>query len=170
MRSSKEDSTGYVPLVGAGINYQAWSGGLFDVTLFAAFHYVTEIKYNNEFYAERDSAGVLWESPQGTQKGKYYELAGGVTVSKDLAVGRGITLQPYGGVQLSRLDGDEVYDHNYVLIPGLGHEHREGKIKDDGMVALFAGAGAFLSNGLGVRLEGRFVNQTSISLGALYNF
>ena len=52
----------------------------------------------------------------------------------------------------------------------LDPESDEGYIRDDGVVSLFGGAELIWDNRFGLRLEGRVVNQKSLSAGLLYSF
>ena len=159
------------PVLGLGLQYLVWSCHGFDTTLFAAGQLVNEIRYKNDFYygPNPPNAGN-WEWPEGTQKEDYYELSAGATVSRDIQLHPRLTMRPYAGLQLSKLDGDEKYDHTWAVVEPLGREVQEGYIKDDGVLALFGGAGLFWDNRFGLRLEGRFVNQTSFSAGLFYFF
>ena len=169
--AQSEGAENNAPVLGLGVDYRVWSGKWFDVGLFAAGQLVTEIKYDDEFfYGPNPPEPGDWEWPEGTQKEDYFELSAGAMVSKDFEIRPRFALRPYAGLQLSKLDGDEKYDHTWAIVEPLGREQLNGYIKDDGMVSLFAGVGAFLGDRFGLRLEGRFVNQTSFSAGLLYFF
>lgn len=167
-----EDAENDAPVFGLGVDYLAWSWKGIDATLFAAWQSVTQIKYDDEFLLEPipDSPGQNREWPEGTQKEKYNEFSAGALVSMDLQIQPRLAMRPYAGIQLSKLDGDEEYDHTPVVNPPLGREQFSGDIQDDGVLSLFAGAGLFWDNRFGLRLEGRFVNQKSFSAGLLYVF
>ena len=159
------------PVWGLGIQYLVWSCHGFDTTLFAAGQYVNEIKYKHEFYyGPNPPYPNNWEWPEGIQKEDYYELSGGAMMSRDFQFRSRWTLRPYAGLQLSKLDGNEKYDHTWAIVEPLGREVQEGYIRDDGLLTLFGGAGLFWNNRFGLRLEGRFVNQTSFSAGGVYFF
>ena len=68
---------------------------------------------------------------------------------------------------VSKLDGDEDYELKYHDGTTLSES---GDIKDDGVFSIFAGLGLTMDKTFGVRLEGRFVNQTSFSAGLMYFF
>lgn len=159
------------PVLGLGLQYLVWSGHGFDTTLFAAGQLVNEIRYKHNFYyGPNPPYPNDWEWPEGTQKEDYYELSAGATVSRDFQLHPRLTVRPYAGLQLTKLDGDEKYDHTWAIVEPLGREVQEGYIKDDGVLTLFGGAGLFWDNQFGLRLEGRFVNQTSFSAGLFYFF
>ena len=167
-----EDAENDAPVFGLGVDYLAWSWKGLDATVFAAWQSVTQIKYDDEFLLEPipESPGLNREWPEGTQKEKYDELSAGAMVSMDFQVQPRFAMRPYAGFQLSKLDGDEKYDHTVVVNAPLGREQFNGDIQDDGVLSLFAGAGLFWDHRFGLRLEGRFVNQQSFSAGLLYFF
>lgn len=170
--SDPEAATDNVPIFGAGVSYLALKDSLVDVTLFASGHYVSGIKYDNEAEVTQWQDGAVtqtWESPKGTQDESYLELAGGVLVSKNLQVVEAFMLQPYAGVQLSMLRGDEEYDQTFQTLP-FGRQQFEGDIEEDGIFAVVAGLRACFNERMGLRFEGRFINQTSYSIGAFYAF
>jgi hypothetical protein len=79
----------------------------------------------------------------------------------------GGTLTPYGGAIISILRGDEDFETQF---PSAGLTFQgDATFKEDGMVSLFAGFVIKASKRVGIRIEGRFVNQTSLSAALSVN-
>ncbi|MCP4366275.1 MAG: hypothetical protein GY800_13405 [Planctomycetes bacterium] len=155
-------SKGNVPLLGAGLRVKVYNGPFCDLSAFASATYIPETEYHADFQ-EDSSRQVKW-----SQEESYSEINGGLTISTLVPLGGQATLMPYGGVMVSSLDGDEDYRLDYYL-EGVTTEN-DGYVEGDGAVSLFAGLGLMLDDTWGVRFEGRFINQTSLSAGMIYSF
>lgn len=160
--TDSDQSDGAVPIFGVGLKIKAYDSEALDLTVFASGSYVTEIEYSEDGYVD-----YYVDVPDYSQKESYFEINGGLAISRLVQLDEKTTCTPYGGFMVSKLDGDEDYELKYHDGTTLSES---GDIKDDGVFSIFAGLGLTMDKTFGVRLEGRFVNQTSFSAGLMYFF
>ena len=158
--TDSDESKGYEPLFGGGFIIRAYSNSI-NVDVFGSGYYVPEIKYEDSGY---DSKGRYFEY---SQEENYFEIGGGIALSKEFELDRQFSLIPYGGIFISILEGDEDYEYNW---PGLGKEVTDGEITNEGLLNLFLGVGVQIGHNWGIRVEGRFVEESSVSAGVLLGF
>ncbi|HMO41481.1 MAG TPA: hypothetical protein PKE26_15715 [Kiritimatiellia bacterium] len=158
--TDSDGSDGSAALVGGGLKLSLHDSQAFGVSLFAAITYVPEIEYKRDGFI--DYANQL-EYPSSLQTESYYEFSGGLILSKTFQMDEKSIITPYAGVMLSRLDGDEDYEFTY---PASGRNIRTtGTLEDEDPFSAFAGLSLVMNSTFGIRVEGRFVNQTSVSAG-----
>jgi hypothetical protein len=160
--TDSEGSDGAVPIYGAGLKVKAYDSKALQLSVFAAGTYVSGIEYSEE-----GSEDYYYEYPSSVQEESYLEINGGLAISRLLQLDEKTTCTPYGGFMVSKLDGSE--DVNGSFRDGETIS-LSGDIKDDGLFSIFAGLGLTMDKTFGIRLEGRFVNQTSFSAGFTYFF
>ncbi|MBU1693620.1 MAG: hypothetical protein KKC51_06615 [Verrucomicrobia bacterium] len=151
-------ATGLAPLFGAGLDILAYKGRLFDLNVFTGGAYVSNIK---------DEETILWGVLPADDRASfvysdeyflmmdYYELGGGLTLSRALDLGNRTKITPYVGIESSILRG-HVNEGSM-----LGSFYREN-FKETGVVSLMGGIAVAISSRLGFRLEGRFISQTAV--------
>jgi len=167
--TDSDQSEGAVPLFGAGLKIKVYDSSALNVNAFASATYINEIQYKHDGYVDYNEPGYVYvDHPDFSQKESYFEINGGLIISKLIQLDEKTTCTPYGGFMVSKLDGDEDYEFTYHVQKRT--EKESGDLKDDGLLSLFAGLGLTLGNTWGMRFEGRFVNQTSFSVGLSYLF
>lgn len=167
--TDSDGSEGQVPLFGAGLKIKCYDSPALNVNVFASATYVPEIEYKHDGYVDYTVPGYAWvDYPDRTQKESYFEINGGLAISKLIQLDEKTTCTPYGGFMVSKLDGDEDYERTYHVQPRT--EEESGDLKDDGAFSMFAGLGLTLDNTWGIRFEGRFINQSSFSASLMYFF
>lgn len=159
--TDSKDSVDPVAIFGGGLRVLAYESETVNATVFGSLHYVPEIEYKlSEFDVDLGRGDF-------TQKESYWEANGGVNLSHSFPLGEGAALTPYGGIMISVLQGDEDFE---AIFPDVGVTVKgSGDLEDDGVVGLFGGVAFKFSDNLGVRIEGRFLNQTSISAALSLN-
>lgn len=158
--TDSDGSDGAAALIGGGLKLSVHDSPAFGVSLFASITYVPEIKYKQDGFI--DYANQL-EYPSSLQTETYYEFSGGLILSKTFQLDDKSLITLYAGVMLSRLDGDEDYEFTY---PASRRNIRTtGTLEDEDPFSAFGGLSLVLNSTVGIRVEGRFVNQTSVSAG-----
>jgi len=157
-----KDSEGAVPLFGAGLKYVGYNKNDTKIGLFVQGHYISEIEYKAQ-----DIDAILGPGTY-TQKESYYEISTGLTVAKVLLLDEQTNLIPYAGAMISFLNGKEDFKFQYpssgVVITG------KGDLNDNGIFAVIAGADLKFESNFGIHMEGRFVNQSSVSASLFMSF
>jgi hypothetical protein len=154
--TDSDESEGPVPIVGAGLKVELYNAEAIQLGAFASAQYVHDIEYEADL-------GIA----DFKQTENYFEVNGGIIISRFTKLDETTGFVPYGGFMVSMLDGDE----DYELVYADGSSEREsGDLQDDGMFSIFAGAALTMNDRVGVRLEGRFINQTSFTAGFTYSF
>lgn len=158
--TDSDGSDGGAAIVGGGLKLSIHDSPAFGASLFASITYVPEIEYKHDGFI--DYVNQL-EYPDSLQTESYYEFSGGIILSKTIQMDEKSIITPYVGAMLSRLDGDEDYEFTY---PAAGRKtETTGSLEDEDPFSVFAGLNLMLDSKWGIRLEGRFVNQTSVSAG-----
>lgn len=166
-RSDQAEHT--VPLLGAGLALRLYEGPALNVNAFASGTYIHGIEYRQGGYVTYSEPGYIWaEYPTVEQEETYYELNGGLTASRIFQLSRKIHWTPYAGLMLSELDGREEYKVTYRV--NARTETQRGDLQGDGALCLLGGFGLTFGKDWCLRLEGRFVNQASVSAGLVYFF
>ncbi|HEY8240449.1 MAG TPA: hypothetical protein VIH35_03340 [Kiritimatiellia bacterium] len=167
--TDSKDSEGEAPLFGGGVRLRAYSTPAVQVDVFGSVTYVDGIEYHVDGFVEPETAGSFTvDHPDLDQTESYYEYEGGILLSHVFQAGPKWTVTPYGGFLFSVLDGDEEYDLTpHVPIPPFTIE---GDLKENGNFILAAGLLGTLNKTFGLRLEGRFVDEQSVSAGVSYFF
>ncbi|MBU1735319.1 MAG: hypothetical protein KKC28_14425 [Verrucomicrobia bacterium] len=151
-----DEAEGTAPIMGFGLKLALYNAEMIQIGAFASAQYIHEIKYETDL-----------EVGEFNQTENYFEINGGIVVSRFMKLGETMGFVPYAGVMASRLDGNQ--DYETVNADGSS-ESESGYIKDDGLFSIFAGAGLIINDRVGARLEGRFINQTSFTAGLTYLF
>lgn len=164
-----KDSEGAVPVFGAGLKIKIYDRPSLNVNGFFSGTYINSIEYSDKGYVDYYRPGYVWvDMPDFKQTESYMEINGGLMISKFIKLDEKTTCTPYGGFMVSKLSGDEKYEAFYHVNDQT--ESESGDIEDDGLFSLFGGVGLTLDDTWGIRFEGRFVNQTSFSVGLMYFF
>ena len=167
--TDSDGSEGQALLLGAGLKIKVYDSEALNVNAFASATYIPEIEYKHDGYVDYTEPGYEWvDYPDRVQKETYFEINGGLAVSKFLQLDEKTTCTPYAGFMVSVLNGDEDYELKYHVQERT--EERTGDLKDDGAFSMFAGLGLTLDDTWGIRFEGRFINQSSFSAGLMYFF
>ena len=125
-------------------------------------YYIPDIEYKHS------GLDIDLDYYEYTQKESYYEIGGGMAISKVIELDEQNKLIPYGGVIVSILKGDEDYK---VVYPDLGVTLTDtGDLENDGVLSLFVGMAYQFHTNWAARLEGRFLEESSISAGILFSF
>jgi len=160
--TDSEESEDLVGILGGGIRVHAYESDTVDASIFALAHYVPEIEYK---WSTTDSTlGRAFS----TQEESYWEASGGFLLSRAFALEKESTLTPYGGIMISVFQGDEDWT---ALYPDTGLiEKGSGDLEGDGVFSVLGGLAFMFNPALSVRVEGRFVNRTSISAALAMSF
>jgi len=160
MTNSKE-STGSVLLFGGGLKHVAFDKNDSQIGVFLQGHYAPKIEYKQQ---ESTTLGFA----SFTQNERYYEISTGLTVAKTIYLDPTTRLIPYGGVMLSYLKGKE--EGKFTYSNSTNSITANGDIDGDGIFALVLGTDLKFESNLGIRFEGRFVNQSSLSVALNMSF
>ncbi len=167
--TDSDGSEGNALLLGAGLKIKVYDSDALNVNAFASATYIPEIEYKHDGYVDYTEPGYEWvDYPDLVQKETYFEINGGLAVSKFIQLDEKTTCTPYGGFMVSVLNGDEDYELKYHIQERT--EESTGDLKDDGAFSMFAGISLTLDSTWGIRFEGRFINQSSFSAGLMYFF
>ena len=159
--TDSEASQDVDPILGGGFRVLAYQSDAIDVSIFGSAHYVPKIEY--EFYFTNIDLNTLTFN----QEESYWEANGGVVLSHPVALESGPELTLYGGLMISVLEGDEDWEIQFSDVGEVGE--REGQLEDDGAVSVLGGLACQFNEQVGMRVEGRFVNQTSLSVAVVVN-
>lgn len=159
------DSKEKAPIFGAGLRSKLFSSSFFDVSPFVSMTYIPEIDY--VLYYPQSSIG----DQTIFQQESYFGINGGLTFSKLLHLSNTCKWMPYGGLMVSKIFGD----HDVDAILQNGQERSLLLVdrsieEEDGEFSMFAGFNFMFNDTWGLRAEGRFINQTSLSAGLSYFF
>lgn len=151
------------PLVGVGARFSVFSSDTTAVGLFASGAYVDGIEYHSKGFVATGEGGERIEQPDVEQTESYLEVAGGAGLSRRFVLSRALTCAPYGGLMVSKIQGDEDYRLTWR---GEGRtETVGGEIRESGLPSLFAGLAFTWRETWRLRVEGRYLNQASFSTG-----
>lgn len=151
------------PLFGVGARFSVFSSDTAAVGLFASGAYVDGIEYRSKGSVATGEGGGRVEQPDIDQTESYLEVTGGVGASRRLALSRALTCTPYGGLMVSKIQGDEEY--RLTWREEARTETVDGEIRESGLPSLFAGLAFTWRETWRLRVEGRYVNQASFSTG-----
>ncbi len=157
------------PLFGAVLQAALYEVDGLCFNVFAAGRYVSGIEYRTEgvYFTE---GGIITEYPEVTREEEYFELGGGLTLSKTISTGSKTKITPYGGLLLSLIDGSgEETFRRYIVQPGTATDDSVD-FEAENPFSIVGGISALFASNIGLRIEGRFVNQTSVSAGAYFIF
>jgi hypothetical protein len=158
-----------VPLFGAGLAVRLHESPALGVNAFASGTYIHGIEYRQSGYVTYSEPGYVWaEYPDLDQRESYFEYNAGLTLSRLFRPNAKVICTPYAGLMLSGIDGTEEYHLTYHV--NARTETRSGNLRGDGAISPFGGLGLTFSKDWCIRIEGRFVNQTSLSAGLVYFF
>ena len=159
----------FAPLFGAGIQAAAYEADGLRFNVFAAGRYVSGIEYKDKGFIVEDFFTIT-EFPDVTREEDYYELGGGFTLSKTINTSDKTQITPYGGlvVALIRGSGEETFEY-FVVEPGV-EKDSSVDFEEDGPISIVAGVAVKFPSNVGLRLEGRFIDQSSITAGAFFAF
>jgi len=141
--------------VGAGAQFKVYDERDLRVNFVAEGHWVPSYDFSEHRTSPRNISYTL----KGDKD--YYELGAGLLVSGNARIDRQARLIPYGGIMVSMLRGSgdiEAHDLGYVFDGSLD-------IKEDQPVVAVAGLAFVLQKNITLRLEGRFIGDSSISAG-----
>ncbi len=159
-----EESESVAPLVGGGVNFCITQPNTLRLDVFIAGYYVDEIDY------ERSGALTQTAEIAGALRSEsYYEIGGGLRLSAPMKLKTNNRLVPYAGVTLSTMQADGEERIRFVS-SGLGERDDSVDFEDDSPVSVFAGLALLVRNNFGARLEGRFIDQTTIAAGIFFSF
>jgi len=147
------DDTPFV--VGLGAQLRIYDEGTLRVNFVAEGHWVPSYDFSEHRTSPRNVSYTL----KGDKD--YYELGAGLLVSGRADINRQARLIPYGGIMLSMLKGSgdiEAHGIGYVFDGSLDME-------EDQPVVAVAGVALMLQRSITLRLEGRFIGDSSISAG-----
>lgn len=142
-------------IVGGGGRLLAYEKGVIRLNMVAFGHYVPP------FDIEDDDTDSDLGRVEGTGEIDYYEVGAGMILSGDVDLGAGIKLAPYGGVLLSALRGSadlEVDFPDYAVTAKTSAD-----IEEDDPLSGVAGI-SLLKDGYSLRVEGRFIGDSSVSV------
>jgi len=141
--------------VGAGAQFKVYDERNLRVNFVAQGHWVPSYDFSEHHTSPHDINYNL----EGEKD--YYELGAGMLVSGTARIDRQAKLIPYGGLMVSMLRGSgdiEAHDLGYVFDGSLD-------IDEDQPVVAVAGIAFVLQQNITLRLEGRFIGDSSISAG-----
>lgn len=151
-----DDTADDTPLVvGLGAQIRIYDERAIRVNFVAEGHWVPSYDFSEHRTSPRNVSYTL----EGDKD--YYELGAGLLVSGRADIDRQARLIPYGGIMLSMLKGSgdiEAHDIGYVFDGSLDME-------EDQPVVAVAGVALLLQRSICLRLEGRFIGDSSISAG-----
>jgi len=159
--TDEESSQDVDPILGGGVRVLAYQSNAIDVSIFGSAHYVPKREY--KFYFTDIDLNTL----AFAQEESYWEANGGVVLSHPVALESGPELTLYGGLMISVLKGDEDWEIQLSDFGEVGEY--EGQLEDDGAVSVLGGLACQFNEQVGMRVEGRFVNQTSVSVAVVVN-
>ncbi len=161
MTDSKE-SEGYEFMFGGGFRVMPYQSDTIDISLFANGHYVPRIKYKASI-TDFELGRINFEQDE-----KYWEASAGMILSRNIPLDNNASLAPYGGFMLSIFRGDVDITIDF---PDLATTAREkADLDDDGIFSLLGGVALHLDDVWSARVEGRFINQSSISVALTMAF
>lgn len=167
--ADSKGSEDIAPLFGAVLQAALYDVDGLCFNVFAAGRYVSGIQYKTEgvYFTQ---GGIITEYPEVTREEEYFELGGGLTLSKIILTGNKTKINPYGGILLSLIDGSgEETFRRYIVQPGTATDDSVD-FEAENPFSIVAGISALFTSNIGLRIEGRFVNQTSVSAGAFFIF
>ena len=151
-----DDTADDTPFVlGLGAQLKVYDKRSLRVNFVAEGHWVPTYDFSEHRTSPYDIRYTL------TGDKDYYELGAGMLVSGSAAIDRQAKLIPYGGLMLSVLRGSgdiEAHDLGYVFDGSLDMD-------EDRPVVAVAGLALLLQKSITLRLEGRFIGDSSISAG-----
>ncbi len=158
--SKPEGSEGVVPIFGGGIRLLAYKGRSFDASIVGFGTYVPKIEYKASTLDP--SLGNI----ESEQEESYWEAGIGLELHRSFTLKKGFRFKPFGGFAVSFLRGDEDFLDRYtnlgVTVIGTAN------LEEDGLLSLYGGFSFLLNRKFSLRIEGRFVNQTSLSAGLAF--
>jgi hypothetical protein len=129
------------------------------------------IGFDSQYTAwNTDFDAITVNGEKGTKlagKLKNDEWQAALYAGKEIAMGTNITLTPYTGVKVARLESD---------IKGLSFETSTaayvgtGTLKNDNEFGVVVGTNLKMSENLKVNIEGQFVDETGLTAGLTYKF
>lgn len=161
-----EDSEDIASLLGAGIQIAAFESDLLDFNIFAAVRYVADIRYYDDGVGNSPGG----DEPEVTRDESYYEAGGGFTLSRTISAGDGTRIVPYVGLVASVMRGAAEETARYRGNDPGDYVDNDVKFREDGSISAVCGLLLNLPSNAGVRLEGRFVDQSSFSAGVFFAF
>ena len=164
--TDSKDSEGSVPLLGLGLKYVGYNKNDTRIGFFIQGHYITEIEYETQDIDPTYGPGTI------SQKETYYEISTGLNVAKAFLLDDKTKLVPYVGAMISILNGKEDYTACYGCGSGgpALNITGSGDLKDNGIFAIFVGADLKFESNFGFHMEGRFINQSSLSASLFMSF
>jgi hypothetical protein len=178
-----DGSEGYVPMFGLGGHIVVYDDNSFFASVFGKATYVTEIEYKSDYIDAGQDYYLTWvDYYWGERTETYWEYGIGAQFGRDWTTKAGSRITGYAGILASFINSDgEEKDWYYGAARGhvtgnlyedADYDEESGvDFKEDSPVALFAGLEASLPNSdFGLRAEGRFVGQTSFTIGVFKGF
>ena len=165
-KTDSKDSAEARPFGGLGLKYLGYNKDNTRIGFFIQGHYVSEIEYNWQ------DVDPIYGPGTWTQQESYYEISTGLNVAKTFLLDNKTQLVPYAGAMISILNGEEEFNVCYgcnTFGPALKITG-SGELKDDGIFSVFAGADLKFRSNFGFHMEGRFINQSSLSASLFMSF
>lgn len=175
--SDAESSEGHVPLLGLGAHYIFYTGNTLHASAFWQVHHVREIEYENiinNVYLDPAIGGDGLGYAVSSRTESYFEYEAGFAVTKDFFMDSGGRSSLYGGIMFSLLQSDG--DEEFVFYKYSGEQVTTASedgldFEADSLAVLFAGIDfAIPGDRFGMRLEGRFLKQASVSFSLYGDF
>lgn len=147
---------------GGGFRYALVQAEHYDVSMFLAGRYAGDAKYKER------GVDPLLGPYEFTETDKVYEAGGGFLVSSKVALDQHIAVRPYAGILLSVMRGEVEAKQTFDLFADVIEV--DADVEEDGLVSLVAGLALLFGDSGGIRVEGRFIDQSSVSVGAWLAF
>lgn len=162
--ANSEDADNFAPMLGGGIRARVGSMGGFRLGALAGGYWVEGIEYT--------SPGVLTpfeEFAASYREESYYEWGLGLVIDRAWLVTSRTQLVPFAGMTWSMMQADGKETFAYPTTGRIVHDDQVD-FEDDSPFALVGGLALLVNRNFGLRIEGRFVDQTSLSAGLFFSF
>lgn len=167
--TDSEYSDGYAPLFGLGSHVVVYEKNGFYATVFAKATYAYDIEYLEEY---KDSTFTF----RAKTTEEYWEYGAGVQLGQDWVPCSGARITGYTGASASFISAEQESEFNSTFITPLdtisfSNKTDVGDFEEDQPFIYFAGIEATLTKyEIGIRVESRFYDRTSFSVGVFKNF
>jgi len=157
-----EDSDDAAFLIGGGARLEAYRRGPFHLALFGAGRYIPELDFDSRTF------DVVLGNVDISEENEFYEINGGVLAAYEWELDGEASLLPYVGgmVSIFRGDSDVTFDFEDVAVTSTGG----GDIEEESLANVIVGLAFRFAEAAGFRVEGRFIDQTSVSGGVFFGF
>lgn len=167
--TDSEYSDGYAPIFGLGSHVVVYENNGFYTTLFAKATYAYDIEYKQEY----EDSFLTFRSETNEE---YWEYGAGVQLGQDWVPCSGARITAYTGASASFISAEQDFEFNYTFITppeniSFSDKTDIGDFEEDQPFMFFAGIEATLTQyEIGIRVESRFYDRTSFSVGVFKNF